>query len=163
MADFPLRTVTDLSQQISIDTKSLQFGDGYEQLSRPGLNLNSETWTVMVVIDRAADSALLDDFLIEHGQFKSFNWKSPCDDELQLYKIDGAIGDTNRNGGGSKPVYFTRQIKFRGERKQKIEPVRSVTYYDRFSVYDIQSQNTTYGSSSAAYQLVGSSTTYSTT
>lgn len=91
----------------------LQFGDGCEQTGLAGLSSQQTTWDVEVIIASAADDALFNAFLLEHGQHRSFEWQSPRDTALQLYRITGDISSTRRNGGGSKPVFFSRRMQFK--------------------------------------------------
>jgi len=113
MAEFPIPVKAELPDTTIYPSRSLQFGDGYEQLGSSGLDRAIDTWDITVAFDDAATATILDDFLIEHGQHKLFQWRSPRDLCSQNYQILGRVSSTKRNGGGSKPVFFTRQMRFK--------------------------------------------------
>lgn len=129
MTLFPLPVKAEISDQFRTPARVLQFGDGYEQVAANGLNRSIETWDVDVVIADATVSNQFQAFLIEHGQHKTFEWQSPRDDYPQKYRIVGDVGGFSRNGGGSKPVFFTRKLKFKRIGGTVIRPVQNVSIF----------------------------------
>lgn len=113
MALFPLPVKAEMPDAMKLPSRVLQFGDGAEQTASDGLNRSIEIWDVTIIISDAPSSVLLQNFLIEYGQHKSFEWKSPRDSSFKNYRITGSVGGTTRNGGGSKPVFFTRTMQFK--------------------------------------------------
>lgn len=113
MALFPLPVKAEMSDRFRMPARVLQFGDGYEQTGLAGLSRQQTTWDIEVIISSAAQDALFNSFLLEHGQHKSFTWQSPRDTSPQLYRITGDVSSTRRNGGGSKPVFFSRRMQFK--------------------------------------------------
>lgn len=128
MADFPLRVVDIMQDSLTLPTKALQFGDGYEQLMTSGFDRGDTVWSVSVVINNAIEARLLQDFLIEHGQYKPFDWKSPRDFIASSYTIEGAISGTRRNGGGFQAV-FLKFKKYYAPFQPRIEIPTSTQYY----------------------------------
>jgi phage-related protein len=120
MALFPLPVKAEMSDRLRMPARVLQFGDGYEQPGLDGLNRQQATWDIEVIIASAAQDALFDSFLQLHGQHKSFTWQSPRDTSPQLYRIAGDVSSNRRNGGGSKPVFFSRRMQFKSTSSQSI-------------------------------------------
>lgn len=113
MALFPLPVKAEISDRLRMPARVLQFGDGYEQAALAGLNRQQTTWDVEVIISNSVDDITLNTFLKSVGQHKSFTWQSPRDTVPQLYRITGDVSSTRRNGGGSKPVFFSRRMQFK--------------------------------------------------
>jgi phage-related protein len=117
-----------MSDEMTLPVKSLQFGDGYEQLARHGMNDPEVFWNVTVIINSAADNNTLMAFLLDVGQDKPFQWQSPRNLSKRDYWIVGGISGTKRNGGGSEPIFFTRSMRFRGIVRPEDEIFCSTTY-----------------------------------
>lgn len=128
MALFPLPVKAELADSLILPSKILQFGDGYEQLMSDGFNSPIEVWDVITVLPNSTASDLLQTFLIDHGQDKIFTWRSPRDKTPQKYRIKGKVSGTRRNGGGSKPVFFTRSMQFESLPKDLSVALTSTTY-----------------------------------
>lgn len=128
MALFPLPVKADMSDRLKMPARVLQFGDGYEQTGLAGLNRQQTTWDIEVIISSAAQDALFNSFLLEHGQHKSFTWQSPRDTSPQLYRITGDVSSIKRNGGGSKPVFFSRRMQFKHVKIDDIQVYTNLTY-----------------------------------
>ena len=108
---FPLPVKATLSDEFSMPSRIVQFGDGYTQRSADGLNRPNEIWSVECAFASETAGANLQAFLVEHGNWKSFVWKSPRDTIYQSYVIVGAVSGAVRRGGGSKPYFYTRTLK----------------------------------------------------
>lgn len=130
MALFPLSQLVkaELADTLNLPSKILQLGDGYEQLRSDGLNGSTEIWDVTVILPDSARSDILQAFLIDHGQYKIFQWQSPRDKKPQDYRILGKASGTKRNGGGAEPIFFTRTMQFKGLPKKIDVPLTSTTY-----------------------------------
>lgn len=59
-------------------TRTVQFGDGYKQVSGDGLNPRSQEWTLSFTGNEAYIRAIRD-FLDDHGGTKAFQWQPPLE------------------------------------------------------------------------------------
>jgi phage-related protein len=122
MTNFPLPVKAEIADSVQLPSNILQFGDGYEQLSANGLNRINQVWDVEVAFPDVVTANILQAFLMEHGQHKTFEWQSPRDAYPRSYRILGAIGGTVRNSGGkTSRIFFTRRMRF--ERATGVEPL----------------------------------------
>lgn len=62
--------------EITLRTKTVQFGDGYSQAVADGINNVVGSWPLKFVGDRETIQAI-SDFLDRHGGAKSFYWTPP--------------------------------------------------------------------------------------
>ncbi len=114
MALFPLPVKAEITDNFVMSVRRLQFGDGYEQTAKSGLNNRPiERFEVEVVIADSIENQIFQNWLIEYGQDKPFEWQSPRDAIPRLYRIDGSVSGFKRNGGGRLPVFFTRKLTFK--------------------------------------------------
>lgn len=142
MALFPLPVKAEMSDRLRMPARILQFGDGGEQTALDGLNRQHTTWDVEVIIASSIQDALLNTFLQENGQHKSFTWQSPRDTFPQPYRITGDVSSTRRNGGGSKPVFFSRRMQFKSTSVDSIvSAVRDPLYQDVVLLLLMRSSN----------------------
>ncbi|MBL0319635.1 MAG: phage tail protein [Alphaproteobacteria bacterium] len=58
-------------------TKSVRFGDGYEQRQSDGINTNPEIWDLNFTNWSETDGNAIDDFLAARGSIESFDWTPP--------------------------------------------------------------------------------------
>lgn len=144
MAIFPLPVKAEMADSYLVPSVILQLGDGYEQVRCHGLSRTQEFWDVTVVFDSPIAGNALQSFLIEHGQHEKFQWQSPLDEEVRDYQIVGAVSGTKRNGGGDKPVFFTRSMKFRGIPIPLVLPVLGSTTYFFPAAKSVNLVSTTY-------------------
>lgn len=68
----------------SYNTRSIQFGDGYQQVVSDGINPEKQTWP-LTFTGKTNDMAPIIAFLREHKADKSFKWVNPLN-ELGLYR-----------------------------------------------------------------------------
>jgi phage-related protein len=94
-------------------TRIVQFGDGYSERSADGLNRPNEVWDIECAFATQTAGANLQNFLDTVGGWEAFLWQSPRDISPQNYIIVQPVGGTVRRGGGSKPYFYTRSLKFR--------------------------------------------------
>lgn len=113
MQTFPLPVKHNPTDEFSSPTRIIQFGDGYSERSANGLNRPIEVWSVECAFASPIAGASLQDFLEEHGGWKAFLWQSPRDSTPGTYIIVQPVSGTTRRGGGSKPYFFTRSMKFK--------------------------------------------------
>lgn len=69
---------------ISWKTRTVQFGDGYEQVIDEGMNREKQSWP-LTFTDKWAEIKPILEFLREHGTSRSFKWVNPVG-ELGLYR-----------------------------------------------------------------------------
>jgi phage-related protein len=112
MTSFPLPVKATINDELSMPVRMVQFGDGYKERAPNGLNRPREIWSVEVAYASDVAGANLQAFLVEHGQHKPFQWQSPRDSSPQNYCILGGVSGSFRRGGGDKPKFFTRSMKF---------------------------------------------------
>lgn len=67
-------------------TRTVQFGDGYTQVSGDGLNPRSQEWTLSFTGSEDYIKAIKD-FLDAHGGTRAFQWQPPLED-IGLYRCD---------------------------------------------------------------------------
>lgn len=61
-----------------------QFGDGYTQRTRSGLNTMLETWTMNFTLKTRAKVREIEDFLESHAGVDSFTWVTPRGESLSF-------------------------------------------------------------------------------
>ena len=84
MATFPSINPTYGSSKRSKPTvRTVQFGDGYSQRTRYGLNTDLKTWTLTFEVGEA-DADTIESFLEARGGAEHFDWSPP--DETETYK-----------------------------------------------------------------------------
>lgn len=76
----------DPTGDIKLRILRAQFGDGYSQRARDGINTVVETWSLMFV-GKAAKVQAIDAFLRERGGDRSFHWTPPLG-ALGLYTCE---------------------------------------------------------------------------
>jgi phage-related protein len=132
MALFPLPVIAEIPSTKLFPGTNFQLGDGYEQNRLNTLSTPETIWDVKVVFTTSTELQTLQAFLLSVGQHKPFQWKSPIDTVPQDYQIVGKVSGTKRNGGGAKPLFFTRTMQFKKYQKQStillITPISSATY-----------------------------------
>ena len=64
--------------------KTAQFGDGYQQVLKDGLNHKTQSWPLTFVGDQVQIKAIID-FLDEHAGATAFYWAAPLS-EPALYR-----------------------------------------------------------------------------
>ena len=87
----------DHTKSVEPKVRSAQFGDGYEQRMRPGINTTPDTWKLNFTMN-TQDASAIDEFLEEHAGAKAFMWKTPfgktakykCE-SWDLRRVNGAI------------------------------------------------------------------------
>jgi phage-related protein len=113
MAIFPLPVKAEMSHQLAIPVKQVQFRTGSRQSDSVGVGRPIETWSVEIAFSQQADRNILSTFLLDYRQDKVFQWQSPTDTVPQDYRLDGSASFQKRNGGGSKPLFYTAQLTFK--------------------------------------------------
>ncbi len=85
MATFP-SIVPDYgaSKASKPNVRNVQFGDGYSQRLRYGLNTDLKVWTLTWQYITEADSDTIETFLEARGGAEHFDWSPP--DETETYK-----------------------------------------------------------------------------
>ncbi|OLF40782.1 phage tail protein [Psychrobacter sp. Rd 27.2] len=79
----------------ALKTNTVQFGDGYDQVSSFGINNVRETWQVAKTAYKAEIDAIYD-FLIEHKGVTPFYVTIAGD--TKTYRTDGAISAPHQSG-----------------------------------------------------------------
>jgi phage-related protein len=102
-----------MSDNWASPTRIVQFGDGYSERSADGLNRPNEIWEVECAFASETAGANLQTFLETVGGWQAFLWQSPRDTQLQPYIIVQPVGGAVRRGGGAKPYFYTRSLKFK--------------------------------------------------
>lgn len=77
---FKWKTQWGMTSEVTPNVTVTQFGDGYEQRLKNGLNHISEKFNVLVRLHRKRDEEEINrlmDFLLEHVGWKSFSWIPP--------------------------------------------------------------------------------------
>lgn len=113
MALFPLPVKAEISDTFAMPSRVLQFSSGASQADKDGLARPIEIWDIEVVFTSDSDNLLLETFLDTVRQHVVFQWQSPRDAAEQNYRIFGPVSSTKRNGGGSKPLFFSRYMRFK--------------------------------------------------
>lgn len=72
--------------EMKFNTRKVQFGDGYTQVSSNGLNTRSQSWDLTFTGGEAYISEIKD-FLDKHGGVHAFQWKPPLE-PVGLYRCD---------------------------------------------------------------------------
>jgi phage-related protein len=72
--------------KIAMRTRKVQFGDGYSQTLRDGINNVTETWP-LTFEGNWTEIQPIYDFLKSHGGDTSFYWTSPVGPKL-LWKVE---------------------------------------------------------------------------
>jgi phage-related protein len=105
---FPFPVKANISDEMSLPSIILTYGDGYKQRRQDGLNLPRTIWNIECPLAKKTDALTLQAFLIDVGNSKPFLWQSPRDTKPEFYYIVGKIGGQYRLGGGSKPDFFCK-------------------------------------------------------
>ncbi len=113
MLTFPLPVKAQMSDTWASPTRIVQFGGECSERSADGLNRPSEVWDVECAFSSPTAGANLQTFLNTVGGWQAFRWKSPRDAVAQSYVIIQPVGGSVRRGGGSKPYFYTRSLKFK--------------------------------------------------
>lgn len=71
-------------QEVKFRTRTVQFGDGYKQVTGEGINLRSQTWALEFTGNETYIAAIKA-FLDRHQGTKSFSWRPPLE-PLGLYR-----------------------------------------------------------------------------
>lgn len=74
------------SADIDYRTRSVRFGDGYEQVAREGMNSKSQQWEQSFTGGEKYISDIAD-FLDRNGGSRAFSWKPPLS-QTGLYRCD---------------------------------------------------------------------------
>lgn len=77
----------DASGDVTLRVLKAQFGDGYAQIARDGINNVVESWSLQFV-GKTAKIAAIRAFLRERGGDRSFHWTPPLG-ELGLFHCAG--------------------------------------------------------------------------
>jgi len=109
---FPYPVKADITDEMSLPSIVLSYGDGCKQRSPDGLNLPKTVWNIQCPLDSKAKAIALKAFLINVGNSIPFLWQSPLDTKPEFYYITGKIGGSYRLGGASKPDFFVRTMQF---------------------------------------------------
>ena len=87
------------SGDVSLRVRTAKFGDGYEQVSRDGINNKVQTWPVMFTGQKARIQQITD-FLDARGGAEAFYWTPPLGAQglyrVTTYKPSHAGGDVYR-------------------------------------------------------------------
>lgn len=113
MLVFPLPVKAQMSDTWSSPVRIVQFGDGYSERSANGLNRANEVWDVECAFASEIAGANLQTFLETVGGWQAFLWQSPRDTSSQTYIVVQPVSSNVRRGGGSKPYFYTRSLKFK--------------------------------------------------
>ncbi|CAG9184298.1 phage tail protein [Cupriavidus respiraculi] len=73
---FTWRPVNTAAGQVTLRTRTAQFGDGYSQAVGDGLNNKVQSWPLQFAGLKAEIQAI-QDFLDRHGGYRSFLWTPP--------------------------------------------------------------------------------------
>lgn len=109
---FPYPVKADITDEMTLPSIVLSYGDGCKQRSPDGLNLPKTVWNIQCPLDSKAKGIALKAFLINVGNSIPFLWQSPLDTKPEFYYITGKIGGSYRLGGASKPDFFVRTMQF---------------------------------------------------
>jgi phage-related protein len=71
-----IKPVTSSSRRQTPRVKSIQFGNGYKQITGDGLNSNLEKWDLTFMLNDT-DKQTVEDFFSVTGGYNYFNWTSP--------------------------------------------------------------------------------------
>ncbi|MDF7648104.1 phage tail protein [Erwiniaceae bacterium L1_54_3] len=74
------------SGEVKFSTRSVQFGDGYKQVSGNGINNRTQSWDLTFTGNEAMISAIKQ-FLDNHQGTRAFQWKPPLE-PIGLYRCD---------------------------------------------------------------------------
>ena len=85
MATFPdIPADYGASKKAEPRVRQVQFGSGYSQRARFGLNSDAKVWSLCWENRSVARANAIEDFLAEGGGFESFSWTPP--DDTSSYK-----------------------------------------------------------------------------
>lgn len=90
-----------------LKTKAVQFGDGYEQITKTAINNVRQSWSVTKTAYRAEIDAIYD-FLVDHGGHTPFYLN--IRGETKTYRTDGAIGEPHQSGDVWRISFNLKQV-----------------------------------------------------
>lgn len=102
-----------MTDRTALPTRVLQFGDGYRNAAESGLSRPAIEWNVDLVFNNATEDSSFQSWLLDNQQHTVFQWQSPIDTVAVDYRLVGSVSGARRNGGGLKPIFFTRAVTFK--------------------------------------------------
>ncbi|KAF1043065.1 MAG: hypothetical protein GAK35_02385 [Herbaspirillum frisingense] len=96
---FTWPATASMTKQVKFGVSTAQFGDGYKQVARKGLNPAAPTWNVSVTGTQDVIAAV-EAFLERHGADTAFNWTAPRVG-LVLVRATADGYSTSESGGGA--------------------------------------------------------------
>lgn len=78
MSDFTWVPSAGTAPEINFRTKTVKFGDGYEQRAPDGINSVSKRWNIVFENIKATDAKTITDFLETKKGSTSFTWTPPA-------------------------------------------------------------------------------------
>lgn len=76
MEEFHWHVSPDMVVNVEPKTKTVKFGDGYEQRQQNGINNDLRRYNITIKVKRD-EEFMIDDFLSRHGAVKTFLWRQP--------------------------------------------------------------------------------------
>ncbi|MFD1806212.1 phage tail protein [Pasteurella oralis] len=98
-----------MTTEVTPNVTVTQFGDGYEQRLKNGLNYISETFNIVVRLHRIREEAEINNlmnFLLTHAGWKSFLWTPPK-------RIDQIVVVCDKYSTTESGVYIDFELTFR--------------------------------------------------
>lgn len=129
LKEFKWKTQWGMTSEVTPSVTVTQFGDGYEQRLKNGLNHISENFNVLVRLHRKRDEEEIEElmsFLLAHVGWKSFLWMPPKR-KVQIVVVCDKYS-TSESG-----VYIDFELTFR----QVFEKAKSNISPDDHSIDDV--------------------------
>lgn len=97
MATFTYAPSYAIAEQSQPRVRTVQFGDGYSQRLRYGLNTDAKVWNLRFEIRTDSETTTITDFLEARAGAESFDWTPPRGDAGKYICTDWSVDMVNYN------------------------------------------------------------------